>query len=321
MAMTIIEKILARAAGRDHVEVGEFVVCEVDMTVLIDLQFATMWVSPTRIHDPRQLAVIMDHAVPAPSVVRRGRRCPGPRVRRHARHRAVLRRRAARHLPPGDLRERPRAPRRDPDLHRLTHMRRAAPTTRPRAGSARPRSTRSCAPARPGSRWRRPIRYELVGHKPDGVTGKDIFLHIAGTCGDATNHNLEFGGPGLESVPMNDRRTIATQGAEMSADFTTFPADELCREFLDAHCGRPYTAADADPDAILRGRARSRPLDARAVRGPARRGRRTTRSRSRRSSSGPSTSASSAPAPTASLRICASPPTCSAASRSPAGYG
>ena len=53
MAMTMIEKILARAAGRDHVEVGEFVVCDVDMTVLIDLQFATMWVSPTRIHDPQ----------------------------------------------------------------------------------------------------------------------------------------------------------------------------------------------------------------------------------------------------------------------------
>ena len=67
MGMTMIEKILARAAGRDHVEVGEFVVCDVDMTVLIDLQFATMWASPTRIHDPQKLAVIMDHAVPAPT--------------------------------------------------------------------------------------------------------------------------------------------------------------------------------------------------------------------------------------------------------------
>src|SRR4030088_726353 len=66
--MTMIEKILARAAGRDHVEVGEFVVCDVDMTVLIDLQFAMLWASPTRVADPDRLAVIMDHAVPAPSV-------------------------------------------------------------------------------------------------------------------------------------------------------------------------------------------------------------------------------------------------------------
>ena len=57
------------------------------------------------------------------------------------------------------------------------------------------------------------IRYELTGAKPEVVTGKDIFLHIAGAYGDATNHSLEFGGPGLTTVPMNDRRTIATQGA------------------------------------------------------------------------------------------------------------
>src|SRR6202050_4239334 len=61
MGMTMIEKILARGAGRDRVEVGEFVVCEVDMTVLIDLQFATLWASPTRIADPDRLAVVMDH--------------------------------------------------------------------------------------------------------------------------------------------------------------------------------------------------------------------------------------------------------------------
>jgi 3-isopropylmalate/(R)-2-methylmalate dehydratase large subunit len=93
------------------------------------------------------------------------------------------------------------------------------------------------------------IRYELTGERPGVVTGKDIFLHVAGAYGDATNHNLEFGGPGLASVPMNDRRTIATQGAEVSADFTTFPADELCRSFIDARSDRPYAAADPDPDA------------------------------------------------------------------------
>ena len=38
------------------------------MTVLIDLQFATLWASPTRIADRDRLAVIMDHAVPAPSI-------------------------------------------------------------------------------------------------------------------------------------------------------------------------------------------------------------------------------------------------------------
>jgi len=54
MGMTIIEKILSRKAGLDSVSVGDVVVVDVDMTVLIDLQFATMWIPPIRIHDPRQ---------------------------------------------------------------------------------------------------------------------------------------------------------------------------------------------------------------------------------------------------------------------------
>src|SRR5260221_14377892 len=66
--MTMIEKILAQASEGDSVNVGEFVVCGVDMTVLIDLQFGTMWASPTRLADADRLAAVMDHAVPAPSV-------------------------------------------------------------------------------------------------------------------------------------------------------------------------------------------------------------------------------------------------------------
>ena len=68
MSMTIIEKILARASGQQHVAPGDVVVCEVDMTVLIDLQFATKWPPPRRIADPDRLAIVMDHAVPAPSI-------------------------------------------------------------------------------------------------------------------------------------------------------------------------------------------------------------------------------------------------------------
>src|SRR6201996_4906038 len=68
MGMSIIEKIFARKAGMDAVSAGQTVVVDVDMTVLIDLQFATMWIQPLRIHDPDKLAIVMDHAVPAPTI-------------------------------------------------------------------------------------------------------------------------------------------------------------------------------------------------------------------------------------------------------------
>jgi 3-isopropylmalate/(R)-2-methylmalate dehydratase large subunit len=251
--MTIIEKILARASGNDHVTVGDVVVCEVDMTVLIDLQFAIMWAPPTRIADPDRLAVIMDHAVPAPTVSDAD---GGVRARAFVRefgverffdvgrhgicHQVIAENGLAR---PGEILT-------CTDSHTC-------------AGGAYNTAARGLGPAEvysimcTGKTWFQvapTIRYDLAGTKPDVISGKDIFLHIAGAYGDATNHNLEFGGPGLSTVPMNDRRTIATQGAEVSADFSTFPVDQLCRDFLDARTGQPYEPADPDPDATYAAR-------------------------------------------------------------------
>ena len=77
------------------------------------------------------------------------------------------------------------------------------------------------------------VRYELDGVTPDTVSGKDIFLHIANEYGDAVNLNLEFGGSGVTSIPMHDRRTIATHGTEVSTDFSIFEADDVLTSSLD----------------------------------------------------------------------------------------
>jgi 3-isopropylmalate/(R)-2-methylmalate dehydratase large subunit len=250
MSMTMIEKILARAAGKDELKAGEFVTCEVHMTVLIDLQFATLWASPTRIADADRLAVIMDHAVPAPSVADAD---GGVRARKFVKEFGIDRFF-------------------DVGQHGICHQVIAeqglalpgevltCTDSHTCAAGAYNTAARGLGPVEvysimcTGKTWFQvapTLRYELLGEKPAVVTGKDIFLHIAGVYGDATNRNLEFGGPGLASVPMNDRRTIATQGAEISADFSVFPADDVCRAFIDEHLPGPagYTPADPDPDA------------------------------------------------------------------------
>jgi 3-isopropylmalate/(R)-2-methylmalate dehydratase large subunit len=249
MGMTMIEKILARAAGRETVTLGETVTCDVDMTVMIDVAGPTSWIQPLRINDPDKVAVVMDHAVPAPTL---GDAEGGPKARTFARdfgiekfydvgrhgicHQVIAENGLAR---PGEVL--------------------ACTDSHTCAGGAYNTAARGLGPAEvysilcTGQTWFQvapTIRYEFIGTKPEQVSGKDIFLHIAATYGDATNMNLEYGGPGLVSIPMNDRRTIATQGAEISADFSTFPADEICRAFLDAHTDRPYTPADPDPDAV-----------------------------------------------------------------------
>ncbi|MEV8524244.1 aconitase/3-isopropylmalate dehydratase large subunit family protein [Streptomyces sp. NPDC052000] len=250
MGMTMMEKILARKAGVDRVGAGDTVVCDVDMTVMIDLQFATNWIQPLKINDPARVAVIMDHAVPAPNV---HDAIGGTHARAFARdfaiekfydvgrhgicHQVIAENGLAR---PGEIL--------------------ACTDSHTCAGGAFNTVARGLGPAEvyailcTGKTWFQAaptIRYEFTGTKPNAVSGKDIFLYLAGTYGDATNHNLEYGGSGLASIPMNDRRTIATQGAEISADFSTFPIDHLARDFLAARGTAPgsYTAADPDPDA------------------------------------------------------------------------
>jgi 3-isopropylmalate/(R)-2-methylmalate dehydratase large subunit len=248
MGMTMIENLFARKAGLETVSVGDTVVVDVDMTVLIDLQFATMWMQPTRIHDPDKLAIVMDHAVPAPTIKDAA---GGPRARRFAAdfgierfydvgrhgicHQVIAENGLAR---PGEVL--------------------ACTDSHTCAGGAFNTAARGLGPAEiysimcTGHTWFQiapTIRYEFTGDLPAGVSGKDIFLHIANAYGDAANLNLEYGGAGLAGIPMHDRRTIATQGAEISADFSTFEADPVLVEFLDARGVTDYVAAQADPDA------------------------------------------------------------------------
>ena len=247
MSMTMIEKIMARKAGRDSVSVGETVVVDVDMTVLIDLQFATMWIEPLRIHDPDKLAIVMDHAVPAPSIKDAA---GGTRARKFAAdfgikrfydvgrhgicHQVIAENGLAR---PGEIL--------------------ACTDSHTCAGGAYNTAARGLGPAEiysimcTGSTWFQiapTIRYELEGIMPETVSGKDIFLHIANEYGDAPNLNLEYGGSGLGGIPMHDRRTIATQGAEISADFSIFDADTVLLDYLDARGVTDYVVAQDDPD-------------------------------------------------------------------------
>ncbi|MEU2931055.1 aconitase/3-isopropylmalate dehydratase large subunit family protein [Streptomyces sp. NPDC007251] len=249
MGMTMIERILARKAGLASVTAGDTVTADVDMTVLIDLQFATGWLQPLRIADPGKVAIVMDHAVPAPTVKDAA---GGPHARKFAAefgierfydvgrhgicHQVIAENGLAR---PGQIL--------------------ACTDSHTCAGGAYNCAARGLGPAEvysilcTGRTWFQvspTIRYQLVGELPAGVSGKDVFLHIANAFGDATNHNLEYGGPGLASIPLHDRRTIATQGAEVSADFSTFAYDGVLAAHFQALGVTGCEPAHADPDAV-----------------------------------------------------------------------
>ena len=128
-----------------------------------------------------------------------------------------------------------------------------------RAASAR----RTCnAALTTGKTWFKvgeTVRYDLVGKLPHGVSAKDVFLHIAGTYGDHTNQNVEFGGPGLADFGINARRTLATMGAELSAEFATFEPDQILIDYIKERNPAPFEPQYPDADANYVERRDDRP--------------------------------------------------------------
>ncbi|MCX6256756.1 MAG: aconitase/3-isopropylmalate dehydratase large subunit family protein [Bacteroidia bacterium] len=92
------------------------------------------------------------------------------------------------------------------------------------------------------------IKINLKGKLNKGVYAKDISLWIIGMIGaDGANYmSIEFHGPGLKTLGISERMTLANLASEMGAKNAVFPADEVLAAFY----GREtIEGVWADPDA------------------------------------------------------------------------
>ncbi len=249
-AMTMIEKILARASGKSHVQPGDIVVCRPDMVVGLDLPISSegAWHRPKKIFDRERVVLVFDHSVPAPTIKDASGMIEGRRFAKEFDLKHFF----------------------DVGKHGICHVILAE------NGLARPGELLVCADSHTcasgalncagrgagimdtlqamtkGVIWypvSPSVRYEFHGVMPEHVSGKDVFFHIAQEYGGHTNMSVEFGGPGLKTMPMSDRRTIATMCAEISAEFALFEFDEITAEYLEGRMDRPATPVAPDPGA------------------------------------------------------------------------
>ncbi len=248
MGQTIIQKILAQGSGRASVNIGDFAVTDVDMTVILDLQFLEGRLDDiVAIPRPERVAIVMDHSVPAASARDAGAASAARKfAERHGIEQVV-----------------------DVGRHGIVHQVIAeSALARPGqvlactdshtcAAGALNVAGRGLGPAEieqilcTGQTWYQvppTIRYDFEGRLRPGVSGKDVFLHIAAAHGSAANCAVEFGGD-ISALAMNERRTIATQLAEIGADFGLFPADDACRSYLEATGGVEQIPEGIDADA------------------------------------------------------------------------
>lgn len=247
--MNMTETILARAAGVGSVAPGDIATVRVDMAVMLDLNFA--YEMPTRIHDPERVSVVLDHAIPAPSI-------------KAATELKAGRAFAARH-----------------GIKRLYAEGRQGISHQVMAenGLALPGTVLACGDSHTcasgafncaargvgveemtyilckGTTWfivYPTVRYELTGRFAAGVYARDLVHHIAGHYGDHVGLNVEFTGPALTHMTMDQRQTITTMCAELSAEFALFPADGITAAYLKARGVTEFTPAEPGPDSDYR---------------------------------------------------------------------
>ena len=95
------------------------------------------------------------------------------------------------------------------------------------------------------------IRFDLTGKLGPRVSGKDVILHIIGQIGvdGALYKSMEFTGPGVATLSMDDRLCICNMAIEAGAKNGIFPVDEVTVTYLTGRSRREWTVYEADPDA------------------------------------------------------------------------
>src|SRR5574342_271569 len=89
------------------------------------------------------------------------------------------------------------------------------------------------------------MHFRLEGKLQPGVMAKDIILHCIGEIGfdGATYRAMQFDGPGVANLSMDDRMTIANMAIEAGGKNGIFEFDAKTKEYVDKRCKLSGTKA------------------------------------------------------------------------------
>ena len=255
MAMTMTQKILAAHAGLPQVKAGDLIEAKLDLVLGNDITTPVAITAFdragfTRVFDREKIAIVLDHSTPCKDI-KSAQLCHEARefakrfsiknffdVGEVGIEHALLPEKGL--VAPGELVI-------GADSHTCTYGALGAFST----GVG---STDMAAGMAMGENWFKipeAIRVELTGALRGYASGKDVILHLIGMIGvdGALYQSLEFTGPGVASLSMDDRFTIANMAIEAGAKNGIFPVDEKTRAYMKGRTDRPWQTFDADPDA------------------------------------------------------------------------
>ena len=262
MAMTMTQKILARHAGLDKVVPGQLIEASLDLVLGNDITtppaldvFAATGVQ--KVFDKEKVVIVPDHFTPNKDIQSAEQ---AKKIRLFSRAQGLVNyyeqgemEMGIEHvvLPenglvaPGDVII-------GADSHTCSYGALGAFATG--VGS----TDMACGMAT-GTAWFRvpsAIRFELVGKPSRWVTGKDVILYIIGKIGvdGALYKSMEFTGPGVAELSMEERLTMANMAIESGGKNGIFPVDEKTLAYLEKYAPKRLTAGNfritrADDDA------------------------------------------------------------------------
>jgi len=258
MGMTLAEKILARASGRETVAPDDVVVARVDLAMSHEnadlVRKSFLQVGVQKVWDPSKIVIIFDHRVPAESektatthkAVREFTAAQGIRqfydVGRGGICHQVLPENG--HVRPGMVLV-------GTDSHTTTHGAFGAFATGIGA-------TEMAGVWTEGKLWFKvpaTIRILVDGEFRPWISAKDLILHIIGRLGaaGADYRAVEFDGPAIRRMTVASRMVLANLSMEMGAKCAFTPVDDRLLEFLLPRVEGELEAIAPDEDARYEG--------------------------------------------------------------------
>ena len=256
MGMTMTQKILAVHAGLENVADGQLIEAYVDLTLANDItgpvSIAEMQKAGfDKVFDKEKVCLVMDHFVPNKDI-KSAEQCKICRdfstdqgivnffdVGEMGIEHALLPEKGL--TAPGELII-------GADSHTCTYGALGAFST----GVG---STDLAAGMATGKAWFKvpsAIKFNLSGKLQKWVSGKDVILYIIGKIGvdGALYKSMEFTGPGVSSLSIDDRFAICNMAIEAGAKNGIFPVDETTLAYVKDRVKREFKVFEADEDAV-----------------------------------------------------------------------
>lgn len=247
------EKIIAAHSGRSNVRPGEILDVDVDILMIHDFFLWPQHIQALdelgveRIWDPEKVAIVFDHAVPA---------FTAGWAKKHERARQWLRSQGIEKF--WDVGQGGVSHQIASEVGLvwpgMVFVNSDPQVTLNGAFGALAVSFNSLEVMVTGKGWCRvpeTVRVELQGELPAGVTGRDVFLATVAAVGidDCIYRMLEFAGPGVRSLSVDDRMTLCDLVAIAGSKSAIIEADEATTDYLQFRVERPYEIVRSDPDA------------------------------------------------------------------------